>query len=873
MNKIYGWIDSIWQMIAETVFVRFEFDLPKGDSLRPLVEKDRLIFTLTSGGWIEWLILSSWCRSQGLGAILVSNRKRILLLAKPKYFFQVLFRRKTYGELILSEQDGPRLLFCPSHERKKLFDPTPVEKLLAELYSGSEPVGGPSHLHFIPVFILWRKHLRGTGRTLSEYFFGLSSNPNFFGKIWYLLRARLDSTVRSLGVVNMPSKAAEEGEEELGETEAMRVAKSTRRRILVLTQQEMRVVLGPRYHSPLAVKETLLKDPELLQVIQQTADEEGLDRKKVMSRAYGYLTEIVANQKFRFIEVMYVILTWSFAKVFDGLSAEESEFQKVREIMKTKPVVFVPCHRSHFDYLVIPYVMFLNDMVPPHVAAGVNLSFWPAGHFLRLGGAFFIRRSFRGDKLYTACLRKYIEYLLKNRFNMKFFIEGTRSRSGKMLAPAYGILKMVMETQKNHVLDDIALIPVSLCYDEVPEQGAYTKELGGGQKEKESAKGLIKSREIMKRNFGKVYVRLSDAIFTKDVFAAAETAGTDQTLMLQKTAFQICKSINDVTPITPKSLVCSVLLGSRMSSVSLEEILRLSVMLGEYVKWRRLPLSAELDDPFKRSVEQTVRRLVKSGAISVSESVPRAYYCENRKRIHLNFYKNNAIHCLVIPAITLLAFFDTLRAVGRGSTAEFRARFLDSSLALRNILKFEFFFSPTPSFVEEVDATMGYFDGGDGWAEKPVGQLIDSMERRFEKWDDVALFMNLLGELLESYYVSLRFLKESQEKIVEKKALLQRMVKYAEGLLDQGGIAFPESMSTQNFSNALQLFDNLKFLTLKREGEKTTFEIQGWSERMENLEHQLGGFLSLMRESPASLVRHESRLTFTEAASSSPTSL
>ena len=211
----------------------------------------------------------------------------------------------------------------------------------------------------------------------------------------------------------------------------MRVAKNTRRKILVLYNQEMRVVLGPRFLSPLSVKETLMRDPEIQKMILETAEREGVDSKKVMARAYQNLTEIVANYHYRFIEVMYVLMTWLFNRVFDGLVAREDELQKVREIMRTKPVVFIPCHRSHLDYLVLPYVMFIHDMVTPHVAAGANMNFWPVGPFLRLGGGFFICRSFRGDPLYALCLKKYVQYQIKNRYNVTFFIEGTRSRSGK----------------------------------------------------------------------------------------------------------------------------------------------------------------------------------------------------------------------------------------------------------------------------------------------------------------------------------------------------------------------------------------------------------------------------------------------------------
>ncbi len=307
MKKLYEWIDGVWQWIAETIFLRFEFDLPV-ESLKQFAEGGKVIFALSHGGMLEWLILSSWCRNQGFGAILVANRKRILLLAKPKYFFEILFRRRTYADLFLSEQDGPRLVFCPPSERKKAFVPTPGEQLFSDVYSTASARGIVSHITFFPVFILWRKHLRG-GRNLSEYLFGLSSKPNLIGKIWYLWRRRKDSTVRALKPFTMGSKETEAhalAHDVLEESESMRVAKSTRRKILIEQNQEMRVVLGPRYNSQYAVKETLIRDPDIQALIGEIAQKEGVDRRRVMSRAYQNLTEIVANYRFRFVEVLYV---------------------------------------------------------------------------------------------------------------------------------------------------------------------------------------------------------------------------------------------------------------------------------------------------------------------------------------------------------------------------------------------------------------------------------------------------------------------------------------------------------------------------------------------------------------------------------------
>lgn len=841
MAKLYEWIDSLWQWIAEKVFVRFEFNLPVSE-LQKMAQEGRLTFSLTHGGITEWLILSSWCRSQGFGAILVANRKRVLIFAKPKYFLQILFRRRRYSDLFLGSEPGPRLMYISGRERKRPFEPTPVEKLLCDIYSAGESQKYP----IVPVFILWRKHMRGPVRSLGEYLFGLSSNPNLIGKIWYLARKRKDSTVKALGIVRMnESREVLEYDDAFDDSEAMRVAKNTRRKILVEASQEMRVMVGPRYASPISVKETLMRDPELLEVIRKVAAAEGVDVRKVMSRAYQNLTEIVSNYRFRFIEVMYVVLTWIFTKVFDGMEADEEELHKVRELMKTKAVVFASCHRSHLDYLVIPYLFFVHDMVTPYILAGINMGFWPVGYFLRLGGAFYVRRSFRGDVLYSMCLKKYVHFLLRNRYNIKFFIEGTRSRSGKMLAPAYGFLKMVMEASQQRVAEEIVIVPVSICYDEVPEQGAYTKELAGGTKVKESARELLKSRKLVKKNFGKVYVKFADPLYLKDITAEKERSGADAKLVLQKTAFQVCKGINDVTPITPKSLVSSVLLGADSAALSLEEILRHSSELLAFANFSGSPLSVSGEEPFRRAVEQTVRRLLKSSVLNTSDSVPRGYYCEPRKRVLLNFYKNGAIHCLMAPSIAVIAYFTTLKEEGVISPEAFSEKMLASAGELRNILKFEFFFDPTFAFREAMVRDIGYLSGVPDWTKRLVPEVTEALAKGCGP-ERLHIYTRLLGDLLEAYTFALQSLRDLLllGGPVDKKVFVQKLVKQAEALGPKSALTFPEAISTQNFSNALLLFDNVGLLKL----ESNQVHFQRWDHRMDVLLTSLATYLDTVKE-------------------------
>ncbi len=838
---VYQWVDRIWQKISEIVFIRFDFDMPLEVLNR--LKTCRIIFTLTSGGIIEWLILSSWCRRNGFDAILVSNRKRVLFFSKPKYFFQTLLGRKSHADLFLSEvETGPRLLFCPSREkRKRPFDPTPVENLLSHLCTHTTRKSAVRPFCIIPVLILWRKFARGSSRTPSEYLLGIGSRPNIFGKIWYLIRKRRDSTVRSLSEIYLEIRPIEEAAVP-EETEAVQTAKSVRRKVLIEINRELRVVIGPRYLSTHSVKESLLKDPDFQSFLNLYSKQEKIDKKKVMMLAYKNFGEIVANYRYRTIEVFYVLLTWLFTKVFEGVETKEEELQDVRDLMKTRPIVFVSAHRSHFDYLVIPYVLFLHDMVTPHIAAGLNLKFWPIGSLLRSGGAFFIRRSFRGDLLYSTCLKKYVEYLLKNRIPIKFFIEGTRSRTGKMLAPAYGLLKMVLDTVQRNACEDVALVPVSISYDQVPEQGSYGRELSGGQKTKESARNLIRSGKLIKNRFGRVHLHFAKPILVRQIFQSEITQKQDSTLTLQKAAFQVCKSINDATPITPTSLVATVCLASRTPTLSLQEILALCSTLGNYALSAGNKMMTDDEESLRRAIESNMRRLHREGTLRiVDNSVPRLYFCEDTKRIFLSYYRNTGIQGFVLPSIVLLSFFQSLNS----SSDNFSNQFEKHILELRNLMKFEFFFDTTERFKIAAEKTVKYFFGT-----YPNGSLRDSLScliRRLLKWDTASLYMRILGDLLESYSTTCQFFIETPTNTaIDKKSLAQKVLRFATSRFENEKGHYPESVSVQNYSNAILLVENLKCLSFEPKDQDVRLVIN--PELLQQTARIFSSYLSLAQE-------------------------
>jgi len=188
------------------------------------------------------------------------------------------------------------------------------------------------------------------------------------------------------------------------------------------------------------------------------------------------------------------ILEWIINTIFEGISVNESGLARMKSMFKKGPVILLPCHKSHIDYLMISYIMFRNNMPCPHIVAGKNLSFWPLGTIFRGGGAFFMRRTFKGAELYAKVFSEYMKKLLSEGFNIELFIEGGRSRTGKLLPPKFGLMTILLNAFKEKACDDLLIVPVFFGYDRVLEEDAYLHEVEGGVKEPESVGQIFKAR-------------------------------------------------------------------------------------------------------------------------------------------------------------------------------------------------------------------------------------------------------------------------------------------------------------------------------------------------------------------------------------------
>ena len=289
--------------------------------------------------------------------------------------------------------------------------------------------------------------------------------------------------------------------------------------ILAQINRHRQSITGPVLKSRAELRESILSGERFQQTLQSHAQTHGVPLAEVRMKAAEYLNEIAAASSPSWILVYSHIVAWLLRSLFDGLSMNPEDLAAIKRMSLRGPLVFIPSHKSHFDYLLISYVLYQNDLPCPLVAAGKNLSFWPMGPLFRRGGAFFIRRTFRGAVLYSRTFTEYIHKIIEEGFNVEQFIEGGRSRTGKLLLPKLGLLSILLNAFKNAACPDLVFVPVSIGYDRVLEEKSYLQEIEGGTKQAENFWQVVRARKFLRKRYGKVYLQFGDPISLQDLAA------------------------------------------------------------------------------------------------------------------------------------------------------------------------------------------------------------------------------------------------------------------------------------------------------------------------------------------------------------------
>jgi 1-acyl-sn-glycerol-3-phosphate acyltransferase len=296
-----------------------------------------------------------------------------------------------------------------------------------------------------------------------------------------------------------------------------------------------------------------------------------------------------------FIKSAYYLVAQLLTRAYhQGIHVSSEEVIRLRAVAekaaaKKQSIIFLPSHRSHVDYVSLQVLCFRLNLALPTVVAGDNLNFPVVGPFLQSAGAMWIRRSFGNDQLYSTVVQSYVDTLLQNGYNIECFIEGARSRTGKLLPPKFGILGFILDSLLSGRVEDAIICPVSTQYDKVIEVDSYITEMLGTPKQKESLAGFMSASSILNLNLGRIDVRFHEPWSLKEYvldqftrftrlppsMSNAETWTNERRIRLLRTlGYRVLSEINDVSVIMPTALIGTVLLTLRGRGVGKAELIR-----------------------------------------------------------------------------------------------------------------------------------------------------------------------------------------------------------------------------------------------------------------------------------------------------------
>jgi glycerol-3-phosphate O-acyltransferase len=581
-----------------------------------------------------------------------------------------------------------------------------------------------------------------------------------------------------------------------------------RQAALALERAERRL-RGARYKVPRLVHEDILARPAFRGGLARLARELGKPEDRVTHDASRYLGEIAATHSTYVIDLVAHLIRFMYTLGYgEALHYDRAQLERIYSLAQRYPVVFLPSHKSNLDHLVLQYALHENGHPPNHTAGGINMNFFPMGPLMRRSGVFFIRRTFKDNAVYKFVLRQYVDYLIEKRFPLEWYIEGGRSRSGKLLPPRFGMLAYVVDAYRRGKSDDVVLIPVSIAYDQIQDVGDYVAEQRGAQKQRESFSWFLGVVRKLRRRYGNIHIRFGEPVSLAKSLGppdpSAEPHADEENLALQKLAFEVSVRINRETPITPTSLVTLALLGMHDRAVTVDETVAALHNLVDYVRRRQLPTTGALDLDTADGVRRALAALAENKVVSCFDEGPEAVYLIGPDQ-HLTaaYYRNTIIHFFVNGAIAELAL---LHAAERPDPAD---AFWSAALGLRDLLKFEFFFADKEGFRAEIRQEMALH--APQWEQRlALGAAeIQTLLRCVRPFSA----HRVLRPFLEAYaVVGDALTQQPVDAALDEAAFLSKCLAWAKQYRLQRRIRGSESVSKVLFETALRLARNRNLL-------------------------------------------------------------
>jgi glycerol-3-phosphate O-acyltransferase len=565
--------------------------------------------------------------------------------------------------------------------------------------------------------------------------------------------------------------------------------------------------IGPDLSHRRTLVAQLLKTADVRSAVRREMQARGLTRRAALIAARKHAVEIAANYSESFVRFMSMALGWLWNRLYDGVEFEHVE--KLAEIGDGAEIIYVPCHRSHMDYLLLSYVIYRKGFAVPHVAAGINLNLPVIGRFLRKGGAFFLRRTFKGDALYAVVFAKYLGFMMARGHSLEYFIEGGRSRTGRLLSPRTGMLTMTVRAYFRDPKRPVVFMPVYFGYERIVEGRTYIGELSGQPKEKESVFGLIKATvSVLRSKLGKVHVNLGQPISLDELMCRHNPewrrAGLDDAepragwldRVVGDLAARINIEINAAAAVTPISLVAMAILATprqALAEMELEQQIELYQRL-----LRDAPYGPLVTIPTD-SGAQMIHYAEGFGLLERQKHPLGDIMRMNAENAVLaTYYRNNILHLFAMPALLACCFVSN--AAMRTADIHRLVWRVYPYISAELYLRWEE--SEVSAVVESLLDTFARLnllqaDTDRGEWRRPASTSLEAMR--------LSVLAQATIQTVERYYLVIALLLQSGSGSITQQALEQRCYLMAQRMSVMYGLNSPEFFDKSLFQNFIDL--------------------------------------------------------------------
>lgn len=581
-----------------------------------------------------------------------------------------------------------------------------------------------------------------------------------------------------------------------------RTQRMVQRILRVHFRNQKTAVIGPDLSHRRNLVKGLVHAPLVRQAIAEEAEREKISPAKAEAQALKYGNEIASDFAYTAIRFLEVVLSWFWNKLYEGIKVNHIE--GVQDIAQGHEVIYVPCHRSHIDYLLLSYLLFRNGLTPPHIAAGINLNMPVIGGLLRRGGAFFMRRTFKGNPLYTSVFNEYLHTLFSRGFPVEYFVEGGRSRTGRMLHPKTGMLAITLRSFLRSSRLPIVFVPVYIGYERVLEGRTYLGELRGASKKKESIFDIFKVIGALKLRFGSVAVNFGEPIKLAEFLDQQQPDWRAQELGPQfrpawlndttnRLAVRIARHLNDAAAINPVNLVALALLST--SRLALDERALTRVLDLYLALLRAVPYSphATLPEGDGQALIQYVQSM--DLLAEQKDALGKILYLDEQNAVLMTYYRNNVLHIFALPGL-LASFF---QSSGRSS----REQILRYTRALYPYLQAELFIRWN---LDELDAVVdqwlaAFAEQGLLKVENDVYVRPAPSSRQFVL---LTLMSRAIAQTLQRFYMAIALLLNAGQNQLTAEELENLCTVMAQRLSILHGLNAPEFFDKTLFRHFIQ---------------------------------------------------------------------